>query len=179
MLKRQCAIAVFALAFGLTGFALSSAARDETRAFVAANPPKPLAPFQFENASGQSLDLKDFRGRYVLLNLWATWCEPCAQEMPALNALRKKLDHAKFEVIALAEDRDGPLAVQSFFKRHRIDNLAIFTDPSGQAPFALHARGLPTTLLISPEGLEIARMEGEADWTEKNLVAFLEAQGAH
>src|SRR5262249_250977 len=117
-----------------------------------------------------------FHGRYVLLNIWATTCGPCISEMPALNELSKKLDPKKFAIVALAEDHDGASAVKTFYQRHKIDRLKIFSDTNGRAPFVLDTRGLPTTLLIDPQGQEIARLEGAADWTHETMLNFLKTR---
>jgi thiol-disulfide isomerase/thioredoxin len=176
MFCRCCAIFLFA---ALIYASLARDACGQDGAFVVTDPAQPISPFQFEDDQGHPLDLKDFRGRYVLLNLWATSCAPCAAEMPTLNALSKKLDPQKFAVIALAEDHDGRDAARLFYNRHGIDHLPIYDDPSGRAPFILHIRGLPTTLLIDPNGCEVARLEGAAEWTGDSTLSFLETQTTH
>ena len=93
--------------------------------------------------------------------------------MPTLNVLSKKLDSAKWAIIALNEDHDGRDIAAGFFKHRDIDHLAVYVDPSGRAPFVLHTRGLPTTLLIDPLGREIARLEGPTDWSTDEMLAFL------
>ncbi len=176
MLHRHCAIFLLtALFFG--GFGLEAAAQNKE--FTATNPPQPVAPFQFEGEKGQPFDLKSFRGRYVLLNIWATSCAPCVAEMPALNELDKKLDPGRFVIIALTEDHDGVDMAKLFYQRNGIDHLAIYNDPSGRAPFALRIHGLPTTLLINPEGFEVARLEGSAEWDQDSMISFLKAQAVH
>jgi thiol-disulfide isomerase/thioredoxin len=176
MFYRTFAIFLFSALLGALGIGLLSSAHGEDRGFVSIDPPQPAPLFAFEDGDGHTLDLKDFRGRYVLLNLWETSCQPCVAEMPKLNALSKKLDYRIFAVIALAEDHDGSNAARLFFKHYDIDHLSVYSDSSGQAPFILHARGLPTTLLIDPRGMEIARLEGAADWTKNTMVSFLETQ---
>jgi thiol-disulfide isomerase/thioredoxin len=173
MFRRFCAIALFILLAGIGAFGPALRAEDEKAGFVATNPAETLPSLSIEDEHGQTVDLKNLRGRYVLLNLWATWCGPCAAEMPALDSLRQKLDAKKFEVVALNEDRDGASVAPSFYKRHSIDHLAVYVDPHGRAPVMLHARGLPTTILIGPDGLEIARLEGETDWNSRDMVDYL------
>jgi thiol-disulfide isomerase/thioredoxin len=173
MFYRFFAIFLF---FLLLATGVSNRVFAEEGSFVSIDPPQPAPPFTFEDGEGRTLDLKDFRGRYVLLNLWETTCAPCVSEMPKLNALSQQLDHKAFAVIALAEDHDGSGAIRLFFQRHSIDHLPVYSDSTGQAPFILHARGLPTTFLIDPHGMEIARLEGAADWLKASLISYLQTQ---
>jgi len=141
--------------------------------FTATDPPKPLPAFSFEDAAGHTLNLSDFKGRYLLLNLWATWCAPCAHEIPSLDALQEQFPPQRLTVIALTEDSSGIAAARSFYNRHGIRHLPVYADGTGVAPSLLRARGLPTSFLIDPEGREIGSVEGEADWAAPDAVAFL------
>lgn len=143
-------------------------------AFIPANPPKPAPPLSFENDKGGAFNLHDFKGRYVLLNLWATWCGPCAHEMPSLDRLYQKLDAKTMAVIALTEDHDGRSVAEAFFTRHNLHHLPIYVDASGQVPSLVHARGMPTTILIDPNGFELGRVEGETDWSTPEALSFLQ-----
>ncbi|MDE2166340.1 MAG: TlpA family protein disulfide reductase [Alphaproteobacteria bacterium] len=131
--------------------------------------PRSLPELHFANADGKDLSLGDFRGRVVLLNLWATWCVPCRKEMPTLDRLDAKLGGPGFEVVALSIDRRGLAAVQPFFKELGIKALRIYLDQSGKAAFTLDAPGLPTTLLIDRDGREIARKIGPAEWDSPEI----------
>jgi thiol-disulfide isomerase/thioredoxin len=173
MFRRWRAISLLAL---LIGFILPGYARAQDKSFVVIDPPQPIAPFLFEDEKGRTLDLKDFRGRYVLFNLWSTSCAPCIAEMPKLNEMSRKFDSKKIAVVALTEDHDGKAAAQSFFRRHKIDHLNIYADPTGRAPFVFDIRGLPTTILIDPQGMEVARLEGPADWTGEPMIAFIKTR---
>ena len=132
--------------------------------FTLLDKPRPLPALHFTNADGQELSLADFRDRFVLLNLWATWCVPCRKEMPTLDRLEAKLGGPDFEVVALSIDRRGLAAVQPFFKGLRLKALRIYLDQSGEVASTLGAPGLPTTLLIDRDGREIARKIGPAEW---------------
>lgn len=132
--------------------------------FTPLDKPRPLPELHFTNANGQPLSLADFRGRFVLLNLWATWCVPCRKEMPTLDRLEVNLGGRDFEVVALSIDRQGLAAVRPFFKERRLKALRIYLDQSGQAASTLGAPGLPTTLLIDRDGREVARKIGPAEW---------------
>ena len=126
--------------------------------------PRPLADVGFEDGNGQKRTLAGFRGKVVLLNIWATWCGPCRKEMPTLDRLQSKLGSKDFEVVALSIDRGGQAAVKSFYDEINIRSLAIYVDAAAEAGDKLGAVGIPTTLLLNREGLEIGRVTGAAEW---------------
>lgn len=169
MFLRLFAITVFLLALTTS----STNAGDFAKHYVPTNPPKPVPLFQFQDGQGVMRDLKEYKGRFILLNLWATWCSPCVKEMPALNNLQEQFDYRLLNVIALNEDRNGPAAAQAFYATHSLKRLPVFTDPSGRAPFILLAPGLPVSILINPQGMEIGRVLGEADWAAPDSIGFL------
>jgi len=155
-------------------FSAQPAAADSfTKQFIPTHPPRPVPMLNFEDSHGRTFSLQDFRGRYILLNLWASWCGPCVHEMPALDALRNKFTYRQFEVVALNEDHDGSSAAGAFYKRHGLQHMPIFIDTSSRVPSLLHVAGLPTTLFIDPRGMEIGRIEGEADWSSPEAVSFV------
>jgi thiol-disulfide isomerase/thioredoxin len=139
------------------------------------DPPQKMPPLVFEDAHGAQHSLGDYRGKFVLLNIWATWCVPCVSEMPSLDALQRSADPARLAVIPLSEDR-GDSVVGAFYKTHKITHLPIAVDHAGIAPSALKLRGLPTTLLIDPQGREVARIEGDEDWNSADAAYFLKSQ---
>ena len=117
--------------------------------------PRPLPELRFADAGGRKLTLADFRGRLVLLNLWATWCVPCRKEMPALDRLQARLGGSGFEVVALSIDRKGLSAVQPFYQELVLKALRIYVDQSGEAADKLGAPNIPTTLLVDRNGREL------------------------
>jgi len=135
--------------------------------------PRALPEIAFENAKGEPLSLADFRGRVVLLNIWATWCAPCRQEMPTLDRLQAKLGGSDFEVVALSVDRKGVAAVRKFYDEIEVRHLAIYIDASMKAMRPLAVVGLPTTLLLDRRGREIGRLLGPAEWDTPEIVDFL------
>ena len=135
--------------------------------------PLELPQLSFEDGAGHRRTLADFHGRYVLLNVWATWCVPCREEMPALARLQHKLGGPRFEVIALSVDSGGVEAVKRFFAEYRVDSLAVYTDRSLQVNSALRVVGVPTTVLVDREGREIARHVGPAQWDSAQTVEGL------
>lgn len=134
--------------------------------------PKTLPVIRFQDGDGQSRTLADFKGKVVLLNIWATWCGPCRREMPTLDRLQGKLGGSNFEVLALSIDRGGPDVVRKFFTEIGIQNLALYIDPSAKAGHALKAVGLPVTLLLDRRGREIGRLVGPAEWDTPEMVSF-------
>lgn len=127
----------------------------------------------FENGAGRKVTLADFRGKVVLLNLWATWCAPCRKEMPSLDRLQRQLGGPGFEVVALSIDRGGTAAVQIFYEEINVRALAVYIDASGQAPGQLGVVGIPTTLLIDGAGREIGRLTGPAEWDSPAAIAAI------
>lgn len=138
--------------------------------------PRAMPELRFDDASGKPLTLADFRGKVVLLNIWATWCGPCREEMPTLDRLQARRGGPDFEVVALSIDRAGIGVVTAFYAEIGIQHLAKYIDESAKAAGQLEAIGLPTTLLIDREGREIARYAGPAEWDAPEMVTFLEQQ---
>jgi thiol-disulfide isomerase/thioredoxin len=139
------------------------------------DPPQKLPAFVFEDDKGVQHALSDYKGRFVLLNFWATWCPPCVQEMPSLDNLQKNMGSPQFAVVPLSEDR-GDATIAGFYQSHGLTHLPVAIDNAGTIPYALHLRGLPTSLLINPRGQEIARIEGGVDWNSPAALAFLRAE---
>jgi thiol-disulfide isomerase/thioredoxin len=138
--------------------------------------PKPLPEVTFEDADGQQVSLADFRGQVVVLNLWATWCAPCRDEMPSLDRLQAEHGAGDdLEVVALSLDRGNIDKIKLFFEEVGVANLDIYRDPTAQASRALLAPGLPTTVVIDREGREIGRVLGPAEWDGEATVALLRA----
>ena len=125
---------------------------------------KELPVLEFQDDTGRTRSLAEFRGRVVLLNIWATWCAPCREEMPALDRLQAKLGGADFEVVAVSIDRQGNVLVPKFFADVGVKSLRIYIDPSAQAISKVGAVGVPMTLLIDRDGREIGRHAGPAQW---------------
>ena len=139
--------------------------------------PKPvdLPDFTFAAGDGAETSLKDFAGKIVLLNIWATWCVPCREEMPALDELEAKLGGRDFAVVAVNIDKGGPEKAAGFLKETGVAHLPLYTDPTGKLFATVKAVGMPTTLIIDRDGKEIARLVGPADWASPEAVAVIEA----
>jgi len=118
----------------------------------------------FVTQDGGSHRLAEFKGRGMVVNMWATWCVPCVAEMPSLDTLSKALAPLDIAVLPLSSDRGGAEAVAAWYQAHRITALPVLLDPKGAMARAFNARGIPTTVIINTAGLVTARLEGAADW---------------
>jgi len=133
-------------------------------AFVFRKAPEALPEVKFEDASGKPRTLAEWKGKVVLLNLWATWCLPCRKEMPALDRLQRELGSDQFEVVALSVDRAGLSGARKFLDEAKVGKLALYADATARMASTLRAAGLPATLLVDREGREIGRLLGPAEW---------------
>ncbi|MDH4556396.1 TlpA family protein disulfide reductase [Pseudomonas sp. BN417] len=136
--------------------------------------PKPVESVRFVDGDGKPYTLDDFKGKVVLLNLWATWCAPCRQEMPTLDRLQAKLGGDDFEVVALSLDQGGLQVVRDFYREIGIQHLQIYVDEQMQAIQSLGAFGLPVTLLLDREGQEIGRKAGAAEWDSPDVIELVQ-----
>jgi thiol-disulfide isomerase/thioredoxin len=149
---------------------------NEMAAFVKTSSPAALPAFTFQDQDGKALTIADFKGKTVLLNLWATWCAPCRHEMPALDRLQAALGSDKFEVVALSLDKDGVDKARKFLGEIKVSHLNFYIDPTGKEGFNLKPVGLPTTLLIDADGREIGRLAGPAEWDSEAAKALISSQ---
>lgn len=136
--------------------------------------PREIPDIRFSDGDGRPLKLSSFRGKMVLLNIWATWCPPCRAEMPPLDRLQARLGGQKFEVVALSIDQGGTFVVRTFYDEIGIKALRIYTDHSGQA-FTLGVNGVPATLLIDRTGRELGRKLGPAEWDSREIVKLIQS----
>lgn len=129
-----------------------------------AEAPAPLPALSFTDAEDKPRSLSDWHGKLIILNYWATWCAPCIKEMPSLDRLAAAVDPATTVVLALSQDRAGRAKAQEFYDKIGIRTLPLLVDQTGASGRAVKLRGLPTTLIISPDGKELGRLEGTAEW---------------
>jgi len=165
----------FCLAAGLLAASWidPTAAQEASKKFIMHAAPKPVAVIAFEDAEGRQRSLPDFRGKVVLLNIWATWCIPCRKEMPALDRLQSTIGDGEFNIVPLSIDRGGMDVVRKFYAEVGIKKLGMYRDKSGSATRELGAVGIPTTLLIDREGREIGRLIGPAEWDSPEMIKFI------
>ncbi|PLS23126.1 TlpA disulfide reductase family protein [Neptunicoccus cionae] len=119
-------------------------------------------PFQDED--GTTVTFEDFEGKYLLVNFWATWCAPCRHEMPTLDALQDAYGGDDFQVVTIATGHNPLPAIHSFFEEAGVTNIEIYRDPKQKLAREMTVFGLPMTMILNPQGQEIARLRGDADW---------------
>ncbi len=151
----------------------------EVAAVQIENRAAPLSELAFLSPDGAPLTLSDFRGRTVLLNLWATWCVPCRAEMPALNALQEKLGGDSFEVVAVNIDTRDPEKATKWLADNGIDRLAPYSDPKAKIFQTLRSQGkafgMPTTIIVDADGCALGHLAGAAEWASDDAVALVRA----
>lgn len=172
------------------GLSLSANAADVTLALEARSggmkalriheEPRAVAFVRFEDFEGNAMSLADYQGKLLVVNFWATWCAPCRKEMPMFSELQAELQDElgadAFEVVTLATGRNSPSGMARFFESIGVENLPLHRDPKQKVAQAMGVLGLPTTVILSPDGQELARMQGEADWSSdsaKNVIRAL------
>lgn len=137
--------------------------------------PREMLSPPFVDGAGRDLTLADFRGKVVLLNIWATWCVPCREEMPTLDRLQGQLGGDDFHVIPLSIDRAGLKVVRRFYEEIGLRHLGMYLSDSTRAMFALGIIGLPTTILIDRSGRERGRLVGPAEWDSTVVMAQIQS----
>ena len=154
-------------------------AHGEVAALIMATAPLRLPDLTFEDANGKPRKLSDWRGKTVLLNLWATWCVPCRKEMPALDELQAKLGGKDFEVVAVNIDTRDADKPKNFLKDANLTRLGYFTDQKAKVFQDLkaigRALGMPTSVLIDAQGCEIATIAGPAEWGSDEAIKLIKA----
>jgi thiol-disulfide isomerase/thioredoxin len=155
-------------------------ARGDVAALAPADRPRRVPELTFQDGEGKAVRLADFRGRVVLINLWATWCVPCRKEMPALDALQEKLGGESFSVVAINLDTGDRSKPRKFLNDIGIKHLAYYADPSTNVfqelkRYGRSIIGLPTTLLVDRSGCELGTLAGPAEWAGEDALALLRA----
>jgi thiol-disulfide isomerase/thioredoxin len=154
-------------------------AKGELAAVGVSDAPKPAPAIGFNGPNGQPMSLADFTGKTILVNLWATWCVPCREEMPALDKLQAELGGTDFEVVAINVDTRNTDKPKAWLQENGIRNLAYYADPGGKLLQTLqksgHVVGLPTTFMVHASGCEIALLKGPAAWASPDAFAFMRA----
>lgn len=144
-------------------------------AFVVHKQRKPLSDISFLDGTGKERSITEWRGRVVLINLWATWCAPCRKEMPELAQLQRLLGGDDFEVVAISVDRKGAEASAKFLIEAGAASLELYIDRSANVLNPLNAIGLPATILLDRQGNEVGRLLGPAEWASEDAVRLIAA----
>jgi thiol-disulfide isomerase/thioredoxin len=139
-------------------------------------PPRRLPEFHFVDELDNRLTLADFTGKVLLVNIWATWCPPCREEMPSLDRLQSQLGSDKFAVVTISTDLNGNSLVKRFFKNAGIIHLEPYFDHKGETEDALKLPGLPTTFLINEKGLALGVRVGPLEWDSEEVITMLRAK---
>jgi len=154
-------------------FVSLSSAIAAPQGFALHDEPQPVVNVRFVLEDGTRKDMESLRGKVLLVNVWATWCVPCREEMPTLDALQATLGGEDFEVVALSIDRAGTQVVRRFYDEYGVKNLKTYVDKTMLSATALRTVGLPTTILIDRQGQELGRLVGPAEWDDPEMIAFL------
>ena len=142
--------------------------------FIPSSPPVPAPTISLVDLAGNTVSLSEFAGRLVLINLWATWCEPCLREMPSLERMQSRLGD-KITVVAISEDRGGSKTVEPFINKLGLKSFKTYLDPKSDAGRAFKVAGLPTSFLIDRKGRVLGRVEGAAEWDSPKLLGVLKS----
>ena len=135
--------------------------------------PKPILSLIFEDFSGNEIDLKNYHGKLVIVNLWTTWCAPCKKEMPSLDGLYQDNNFKNLQIFAVNMEQPNTLKTKNFFTDLNIKKLEIFFDSNLNFVKQLKLRGVPTTVLINKKGEEFARIIGEVNFQDKEFLKWL------
>jgi len=142
--------------------------------FIPNSPPIPAPTISVVDLAGNTVSLSEFAGRFVLINFWATWCEPCLREMPSLERMQSRLGD-QITVVAISEDRGGSKTVEPFINKLGLKSFKTYLDPKSDAGRAFKVAGLPTSFLIDREGRVLGRIEGAAEWDSPKLLGVLKS----
>lgn len=154
---------------------LESLREDSMRKLIFVADPELAADPGFTDAGGAAMDMAGFRGKYLLVNFWATWCAPCREEMPALDALQAEFGGDDFAVLPIATGPNPLPAIEKFYTETGLENLGVYLDPRQVMAREMAVLALPITVLIDPEGREIARLRGDAEWYSDSARAIIAA----
>jgi thiol-disulfide isomerase/thioredoxin len=143
------------------------------RNFQATEPARPAPKLVFYDVDDKPREISEFKGRGVVLNFWATWCAPCVKEMPDLDKLNARFKNEGIDVLAVSVDRDPIRLAKKFYKKNNLRNMPLLVDKKRKVLRRLSIQGLPTTVLINSEGVEVGRIVGVIEWNAPENVAFL------
>lgn len=136
----------------------------------------PVSQIAFTDEGGAEFTLADWQGKHVVVNFWATWCAPCRKEMPSLDRLQAEFGGDAFEVVTIATGRNSVTGIRKFFEETGVTNLPILLDPKSELARDMAVLGLPITVILDPDGNEIARLRGDAEWhsdSARSIIAAL------
>jgi thiol-disulfide isomerase/thioredoxin len=171
----MASVLYLALSAGANAQDVSELLTGEMRGLVVHDEPQPASNLPFLRVDGTEGSLADYEGRHVVLNFWATWCAPCREEMPSLQNLHDTLAGDDFNVVTLATGFNQPQAIRRFFDETGVADLTQYRDINQQIAREMGVFGLPITVILNPEGEEIARLRGDAHWDSPEAIAVIQA----
>ena len=136
--------------------------------------PKSYEDIIFKDFNNKDVNLENFKNKLIILNFWATWCKPCLEEMPSLDILQSKKKLNNLKIFPINIGQENILKAEKFYKELNIKNLNIYFDPTVILAKKFSLRGIPTTILINKQGKEFARILGEVDFENEELIKWLE-----
>lgn len=142
---------------------------------IPAKAPRSVPAVAFSDATGKRHLLSEFKGRYVLLNLWATWCNPCVRELPALAGLQAAVPPDRLKIVAVNVGRSNASETAAFLRAHGAEALSVYLDTNVAMVRAFRAYGLPLSVLIDPQGREVARGFGGSNWDAASAIGYFKA----
>lgn len=166
---------IASLIIGSNSLAVADEAAPKGVQVLAPGVPSPNT--KFTDPNGLPVALTAFKGKVVILNVWATWCAPCVLEMPSLDRLAERLDDRNAMVLTVSQDKGGIAVAKPFLDRLKIKALQPYTDPTGKLSRDLGVRGLPTTIIIDPNGIIVSRVEGPLQWDNEEVARYLGSVG--
>jgi peroxiredoxin len=174
-MKLKYGMSILAAVLLMTGLAFTSSAHDPSKhgfKLVTFSRPSATPVFSLMDLSGKQVSLEQYRGKYVLLNFWATWCPPCLEEMPSMDALYTQFRDRGFEVVAISSDKEGAGIVQGFVDKLGVEFM-ILLDPDGSVSASYGAKNLPVSFLLNRQGKVVAAAQGSRDWASSEAQSVI------
>ncbi len=179
MLRIVCAVVYTALAFGantaMADVPAAEAAKAGDMRKLSLHDPEPVPATPLIGLDDAPRSLDEFKGKWTVVNFWATWCPPCRHEMPSLDRLQVAMPD--IEVVTVATGRNAVPKIEQFFEEAGVSNVEALRDPDMTLSRSLGVMGLPVTLILNPEGQVVGRLTGDAEWDSPDALAVLGALG--
>ncbi len=177
MLRKIVLLVLYtALGSGANAGALDGLLNGDMKKLAVLETPVAIPEAELLDASDTPHSLAEYKGKWVVLNFWATWCAPCRKEMPSLDRLQAAMP--EIAVVPVATGRNDVGQIAKFYTQAEVANLPVLRDPKSGLAHAMGVMGLPVTILLNPEGQEVARLIGDAEWDSPDALAVLKALSA-